>query len=75
MEWVMVVHPRTRDVFVDGRRSGQTNVVLIVAKGTHRFDLGTPLDYTPRRRDVKVVGTSPLDPLEIAFAPSGAAPT
>ncbi len=75
MEWVKVVYPRTRDVFVDGRRSGETNTVLIVSKGTHRFALGTPKDYTPSKRDVKVVNTSVLDPLEVAFTPTGAAPT
>lgn len=73
MEWVKVVYPRTRDVFVDGRRSGQTNVVLIVARGTHRFGLGTPADYKPAKRDVKVAGTSALAPLEIEFTPTGAA--
>lgn len=74
MEWVRVVYPRTRDVFVDGRRSGRTNTVLIVSRGTHRFALGTPVDYTPRRRDVTVADTSPVDPLEVAFAPDGTSP-
>jgi hypothetical protein len=74
LEWVKVVYPRTRDVFVDGRRSGQTNTVLIVDKGTHRFALGTPVDYKPARRDVPVMATSVLAPLEIEFTPVGAAP-
>ena len=74
MEWVKVVYPRIRDVFVDGRRSGETNSVLIVSKGTHRFGLGTPSNYTPAKRDVKVVGTSVLAPLEIVFASSGSVP-
>jgi len=75
LEWVKVKYLRTRDVFVDGRRSGETNLVLIVSRGTHRFELGTPPDYAPRKRDVQVTGTSALAPLEIDFAPTGAAPS
>jgi hypothetical protein len=70
VEWVKIVYPRLRDVFVDERRSGRTNVVLLVAKGTHRFHLGVPQDYAPARRDVKVTGTSPLAPREIEFDPA-----
>ena len=38
MEWVMVTYPLVRDVFIDGRRSGQTNTLLVVAEGSHLFD-------------------------------------
>jgi hypothetical protein len=75
MEWVRVDYPqRTRDVFVDGRRSGQTNKTLIVARGKHRFELGLPADYAPRKRELSVQGTSAIQPLVIAFAPDGAGP-
>ena len=74
MEWVKVLYPHKRDVFVDGRRSGETGVVLIVSRGTHRFGLGLPPDYQPTKRDVKVIDTAPLAPLEIRFVPSGTAP-
>jgi hypothetical protein len=75
MEWVKVIYPGTRDVFVDERRVGQTNVVLAVPQGSHRFHLGVPSDYAPRRRTLEVVGTSPLVPQELAFGPDGRAPT
>jgi len=67
MEWVMVTYPRVRDVFIDGRRSGQTNRLLIVGEGTHMFDLGTPPDYRPTKRTVTVTDTSPAAPMIIDF--------
>lgn len=67
MEWIKVLYPQKRDVFVDGRRSGETGVKLIVARGRHRFDLGAPHDYSPGHRDVSVTGTSPLSPMLIEF--------
>lgn len=67
MEWVIVNYPRVRDVFVDRRRSGPTNQILIVREGTQTFDLGTPVDYRPARRTVTVTGTSAADPEMIEF--------
>jgi hypothetical protein len=58
MEWVVVKYPRVRDVFIDGRRSGETNRLLVVAEGTHRFDLGMPPDYAPDRQIVTVTDTA-----------------
>jgi hypothetical protein len=70
MEWVVVKYPRVRDVFIDGRRSGQTEQLLAVAEGTHRFDLGSPPDYVPDRRIETVTGTSDGAPLTIDFTPA-----
>lgn len=67
MQWVIVNYARTRDVFVDGRRSGQTNRLLIVGDGTHEFHLNVPVDYKPRKRIVTVTGTSAASPTEIEF--------
>jgi len=75
MEWVKVLHPQKRDVFVDGRRSGETGVKLIVARGKHRFHLGSPPDYSPPHQDCTVKGTSPLVPMEIEFKRGRKAPT
>ncbi|MGH8587639.1 MAG: hypothetical protein ACREWE_16140 [Gammaproteobacteria bacterium] len=69
MEWVIVKYPRMRDVFIDGRRSGPANLMLIVREGTQTFDLGTPIDYRPSRRTVAVTGTSAADPAMIEFEP------
>jgi hypothetical protein len=67
MEWVRVSFPRTRDVFVDGRRSGETNRLLIVSRGRHEFHLGLPENYSPRRNRTTVMGTSETTPQEIDF--------
>ena len=68
MEWVIVTYKRERDVFVDGRRAGFTNRKLIVIEGTHRFDLGTPADYTPSRRIVTVTDTAESQPKTVEFS-------
>jgi hypothetical protein len=70
MEWITVSYPRVRDVFIDGRRSGETNRTLVVAEGTHRFDLGVPPDYSPDKRIETVTGTSDGAPLNLDFSPA-----
>jgi hypothetical protein len=70
MEWVVVRYARVRDVFIDGRRSGQTNCILAVAEGTHRFDLGVPSDYSPDKRIETITGTSDGAPLNVDFTPA-----
>ena len=67
MEWVKVAFPSTRDVFVDGRRSGATNRLIAVPAGSHEFHLGTPVDYAPDRHKVAVKNTSIGNPLQIDF--------
>jgi hypothetical protein len=67
MEWVKVAYANTRDVFIDGRRSGETNRVIAVAAGTHEFHLGAPLDYAPDKQKVAVKNTSIGNPLQIDF--------
>jgi hypothetical protein len=69
LEWVKIIYPRTRDVYVDDELCGETNRTLAVGPGTQRIDLGTPLDYTPRRRTVTVIGTSQIRPLKVDFTP------
>jgi len=68
MEWIKVAYPFTRDVFIDGDLSGETNVPLAVP-GTQRIDLGKPVDYTPPRRLATVSGTSETNPAIIRFSP------
>lgn len=69
MEWVKVGYPRVRDVFVDGRRWGETNRVLIVREGSQMFHLGEPVDYRPAQQRVKVTHTSATAPMAIDFEP------
>jgi len=68
MQWVIVTFPDTRDVYIDGVQSGQTNEILAVGDGTHRFDLGQPLDYVPPAIQVYVSGTTYDSPLEVPFS-------
>jgi hypothetical protein len=68
MECVIVTYPRTRDVFIDGRRTGQTNQLLRVREGKQRFHLGTPVDYSPQSRTATVTGTSAAKPMLVEFA-------
>jgi hypothetical protein len=66
-EHVIVRYPTERKVFVDGKELGLTGKVLTVERGTHRFDLGQPLDYVPKFRRPKVTGTSLGEPMEVVF--------
>lgn len=68
MQWIKVLYPFTRDVYVDGELCGRTNHVMAVGSGTQRIDLGSPVDYAPPRRIVTVTGTSQARPREIVFS-------
>jgi hypothetical protein len=73
MEFARVTFPRVRGVNVDGAPMGQTGDLLRLQAGTHLFDLAGPLDYTPPSQTLPVVGTTPGDPLIVAFDPVMAA--
>lgn len=68
LEWVIIEHSRHRDVFVDGRRTGSTNALLIVGRGRHVFDLGEPRTYSPSKHTITVRGTSAVTPRIVTFA-------
>jgi hypothetical protein len=72
MEYVKVVFPTRRRVYVDGEQNGYTNQVLRVDAGTHVFDLGPLANYRPASRKTMVGETTVLEPLEIRFRPRGA---
>jgi hypothetical protein len=75
MEFVRVLYPTSRPVEVDNTFVGHTNEVLGVETGTHRFDLGQPVDYEPAFKTVSVSGTVPANPMAILFdaiVPEGA---
>ena len=71
MEFVRVIHPAKRSVNVDGVRTGDTNEVLQMDAGTHKFDLGVPVDYEPASQNVVVAGTTVLLPMKVVFAKKG----
>ena len=66
MEFVKVLFPTERDVFIDGQISGKTNKVLAVGLGHHTFTLaGT--NYTPTHIADIVSNTSSEFPMIIKF--------
>ncbi len=67
MEYVKIVYGTQRDVYIDGNRSGRTNRMLRVEEGTHRIDLGEPVDYTPTFRRPTVSGTNQFNPTLVRF--------
>lgn len=67
MEYITVKYPETRDVNIDDAQNGQTNDVLYIDAGTHKFDLGEPKDYEPAEQDIAISGTDVLTPMEIIF--------
>jgi hypothetical protein len=69
-EYVKVTYPTRRTVWVDGEESGYTNKVFQVQTGRHTFDLGPYQNYKPSKRAVDVRGTTPADPMIIAFSPA-----
>lgn len=74
MEFVKVTYPSVRRVNLDGGPCGETGDVLKTSAGTHDFDLGAPLDYTPSSQTIQVRNTSKLSPLIVAFLPKEIAP-
>jgi len=67
MEFVTVICPTKRSVYVDGVLTGDTNEILQMEAGTHKFDLGVPADYDPASQNVVVAGTTVLLPLKVVF--------
>ena len=66
-EYVKVTFPTRRKVRVDGRSAGFTNKVFQVETGQHTFDLGPKKNYSPKKREVNVIGTIPTEPMVIKF--------
>lgn len=71
MEYVVVVGPQGRDVYLDGQRAGTTNETLMVEAGVHTFDLGEPHDYQPPSRTELVDDTTPIAPKVLRFRVRG----
>lgn len=67
LQFVRVNYLRSRNVYIDGVRSGKTNRILRVDEGTHAFDLGPDLNYTPSSITRQVTGTTAITPMELHF--------
>ncbi len=66
-QYLRVRYTESRDVFIDGAKSGKTNKRLLVGEGPHTIHLGEPRDYEPQWRRPNVTGTTPLTPMEVLF--------
>ena len=66
-EYIKVVFPTRRKVRVDGQAAGFTNKVFQVENGHHTIDLGQKQNYSPKKRDVNVIGTIADEPMIITF--------
>ncbi len=71
MEFVKVMFPTSRLVYIDGEPGGRTNTVLRIEAGTHVFELGNLVNYEPVSQEVAVVGTTVLEPLVVTFSKKG----
>jgi hypothetical protein len=70
MEFLLVVYgaDAERDVLIDGVPAGITNHLITLAAGTYTVSLDGDSDFEPTERDVVVMGSSPLKPLQVEFA-------
>jgi hypothetical protein len=68
MEWLVVKFPFVRDVFVDGRRWGQTNTRMVVGSGARTVHLGIPPNYRPNSWHGVIAHTTQSSPLVLTFA-------
>lgn len=70
-EWIVVEFPDERNVYVDGKPSGRTNIPIPVSRGFHRITLGELPDYTPSFQVVDVGGAPEVAPLRVEFQRAG----
>jgi hypothetical protein len=73
MEYVIVESAEPREVFIDGAKvglnigsAGKYNVFM-VPPGVHEVKLGGPGNLHPSAQTVVIDGTSPINPLRVAF--------
>jgi hypothetical protein len=68
MEWIIVIYPESRNVFMDDEWIGFTNTLLAAGEGTHNFYLDSPQDYVPANQMLDVSATTAGFPLKITFS-------
>ena len=67
MQYLVVLFPRRRRVFVDGEWWGHTNEIIELEGGKYPVSLGPPDNYRPGSRKVDLKNTSELKPLTVSF--------
>lgn len=71
MEFVTVKYWRRRRVYINGHKSGYTNMTLRTNRGTQVVTLGDPPNYEPQRRRVTVHNTTAIEPFVVYFKKKG----
>jgi len=69
MEYIRVIYPENRDVYIDNSIVGSTKEMFMIDSGRYSFHLGSPHNYEPDFVSVDVKDTAPLEPLLITFNP------
>lgn len=67
MEFIRVLFPDDRDVYINGSKNGRTAETLRVQEGRITINLGDPRNYTPMWRRPLVTGTNVIRPMEVVF--------
>ena len=66
-QFMRVLFRTSRNVFVNGRKTGRTNETLRIGEGTQVVDLGPRKNYQPAQKVVTMRNTTAQNPLEIRF--------
>jgi hypothetical protein len=68
MEFLIVRFEEDREVVIDDRPQGRTNIVIELEKGTHVIRLATPPeDFTPDGIKIVLENTNVISPKEVRF--------
>lgn len=67
MEFLLVIFDDIREVRVDRKPKGKTNLVLELEAGFHTVTLGPPFDFSPVEQTVRLRNTAAIDPYRIVF--------
>ena len=67
MEYLIVRFPESREVFIDRKPNGKTNIVLPLPPGTYTVTLGPPRNFAPLELKVQLESTTPFTPYAVTF--------
>jgi len=69
MEYLLVHFPASRRVKVGNVFQGKTEELIELEAGTYTITLDEPpINFTPKKQEVRLAGTTPLSPREVTFA-------
>ncbi|APX92495.1 hypothetical protein BWR19_05820 [Halomonas sp. 1513] len=66
-EYLKVVFPQRREVWIDGEPAAWTQSVCQVDAGWYTLTLAPPQDFAPESQRVEIVDTLPSAPLVVEF--------